>query len=311
MRDAWVRAQSTVHGGRTVRADTSVQVKWDSQSSQCLTLVVTGGEVHHQVRPYGSGTQPLTEKAAPRWLTGCCPPWPRPEMSPAAISWSFTAPNCSGAVPHWAAPIRVPPPDGRRTSFPLLRPDGRGGGRLQAVQAFVEGADKAGAVLGAAHGSLDRHGQPVFCLAQDDIVGLVVGAARRAPWRHPRCLCASGFALTAAFPPARRSGRLRRRVHTYDRRLPHSASGWSGRRHSSCRGGRGAVPESAWPLARYPGVASGWDCAVRWGGRGQGQGVSGRGSGFEATSVYSSSGTDHVAGLSGPASSVRIVWPCT
>ncbi|MGY0071687.1 hypothetical protein ACWZEH_34065 [Streptomyces sp. QTS137] len=63
MRDVWVRAQSTVYGRRTVRADTIVQVKWDSQSSQYLTLVVTGGdEVHHQVRPSGSGAQPVTEK---------------------------------------------------------------------------------------------------------------------------------------------------------------------------------------------------------------------------------------------------------
>jgi hypothetical protein len=63
MQDVWVRAQSTVYGSRTVRADTIVQVKWERQSSQYLTLVVTGGdEVRHQVRPYGSGAQPLTEK---------------------------------------------------------------------------------------------------------------------------------------------------------------------------------------------------------------------------------------------------------
>ncbi|WPO76682.1 hypothetical protein [Streptomyces sp. KN37] len=58
-----MRAQSTVYSSRAVRADTIVQVKWDSQSSQYLTLVVTGGdEVHHQVRTYGSGAQPVTEK---------------------------------------------------------------------------------------------------------------------------------------------------------------------------------------------------------------------------------------------------------
>ncbi|MFE3651933.1 hypothetical protein ACFXO2_29725 [Streptomyces sp. NPDC059152] len=58
-----MRAQSTAYGNQTVRADTIVQVKWERQSSQYLTLVVTGGdEVHHQVRPYGSSAQPLTEK---------------------------------------------------------------------------------------------------------------------------------------------------------------------------------------------------------------------------------------------------------
>lgn len=63
MQDVWVRAQSTVYGSRTVRADTIVQVKWERQSSQYLTLVVTGGdEVHHRVRPCGSGAEPLTEK---------------------------------------------------------------------------------------------------------------------------------------------------------------------------------------------------------------------------------------------------------
>jgi hypothetical protein len=63
MQDVWVRAQSIVSGSRTVRADTIVQVKWERQSSQYLTLVVTGGdEVHHQVRPYGSVAEPLTEK---------------------------------------------------------------------------------------------------------------------------------------------------------------------------------------------------------------------------------------------------------
>ncbi|MFN2539245.1 MAG: hypothetical protein ABR549_14000 [Mycobacteriales bacterium] len=63
MQDVWVRAQSIISGSRAVRADTIVQVKWESPSSQYLTLVVKGGdEVHHQVRPYGSGAQPLTEK---------------------------------------------------------------------------------------------------------------------------------------------------------------------------------------------------------------------------------------------------------
>lgn len=61
MQDVWVRAQSIISGSRTVRADTIVQVKWDRQSFQYLTLVVTvGDEVHHQVRPHGS--QPLAEK---------------------------------------------------------------------------------------------------------------------------------------------------------------------------------------------------------------------------------------------------------
>ncbi|GGX47368.1 hypothetical protein [Streptomyces chryseus] len=63
MQDVWVRAQSIVSGSRTVRADTIVQVKWERQSSQYLTLVVKGGdEVHHQVRPYRSSAEPLTEK---------------------------------------------------------------------------------------------------------------------------------------------------------------------------------------------------------------------------------------------------------
>ncbi|MFF4407341.1 hypothetical protein ACFY2W_35760 [Streptomyces sp. NPDC001262] len=40
-----------------------MQVKWYRQSSQYLTLAVTGGdEIHHQVRSHGSGAQPLTEK---------------------------------------------------------------------------------------------------------------------------------------------------------------------------------------------------------------------------------------------------------
>lgn len=61
MQDVWVRAQSIISGSRTIQADTIVQVKWDRQSSQYLTLVVKGGEeVHHQVRPHG--TQPLAEK---------------------------------------------------------------------------------------------------------------------------------------------------------------------------------------------------------------------------------------------------------
>ncbi|MFD5025038.1 hypothetical protein [Streptomyces sp. NPDC058373] len=62
MQDVWVRTQSSISGSRAVRADTIVQVKWDSQSSQSLTLVVAGGdEVHHQARPYGSGAHPLTK----------------------------------------------------------------------------------------------------------------------------------------------------------------------------------------------------------------------------------------------------------
>jgi len=53
------------------------------------------------------------------------------------------------------------------------------------------------------------------------------------------------------------------------------APGWSGRRRSSCRGPRGAVPESAWPLARYPGAGQrlGYR-AVRWGRPRSGPGVS-------------------------------------
>ncbi|MEU7283458.1 hypothetical protein AB0A69_32475 [Streptomyces sp. NPDC045431] len=40
-----------------------MQVKWERQSSQYLTLIVKGAdEVHHQVRPYGSGAEPLTDK---------------------------------------------------------------------------------------------------------------------------------------------------------------------------------------------------------------------------------------------------------
>jgi hypothetical protein len=63
MQDVWVRAQSSVSGSRTVRSGTIVQVKWERQSSQYLTLVVKGGdEVHHQVRPYGSNAEPLTEE---------------------------------------------------------------------------------------------------------------------------------------------------------------------------------------------------------------------------------------------------------
>ncbi|MFJ4526567.1 hypothetical protein ACIP4Y_37670 [Streptomyces sp. NPDC088810] len=44
MQDVWVRAQCTLSGSRTVRADTIVQVKWERQSSQYLTLVVNGGD---------------------------------------------------------------------------------------------------------------------------------------------------------------------------------------------------------------------------------------------------------------------------
>ncbi|MFZ3491752.1 hypothetical protein ACODT5_00670 [Streptomyces sp. 5.8] len=63
MQDVWVRAQSIISGSRVVRADTIVQVKWERQSSQYLTLVVKGGdEVHHQARPYSSDAQPLTER---------------------------------------------------------------------------------------------------------------------------------------------------------------------------------------------------------------------------------------------------------
>jgi hypothetical protein len=63
MQDVWVRAQSIVSGSRAVRADTIVQVRWDRNASQYLTLVVTGGEeVHHQARPIGSGARSLTER---------------------------------------------------------------------------------------------------------------------------------------------------------------------------------------------------------------------------------------------------------
>ncbi|MFF4717596.1 hypothetical protein ACFY2V_40325 [Streptomyces eurythermus] len=63
LQDVWVRAQSSVYGSRTVRADTIVQVRWERQSSQYLTLVVKGGdEVHHQVRSCGSGARPLREE---------------------------------------------------------------------------------------------------------------------------------------------------------------------------------------------------------------------------------------------------------
>ncbi|MER8091249.1 hypothetical protein ACIO6T_44185 [Streptomyces sp. NPDC087532] len=63
MQDVWVRAQSIISGSRAVRADTIVQVRWDRNASQYVTLAIAGGEeVHRQARPIGSRAQPLTEK---------------------------------------------------------------------------------------------------------------------------------------------------------------------------------------------------------------------------------------------------------
>lgn len=71
--------------------------------------------------------------------------------------------------------------------FVTGRPGLRGGGwasndspvGLEAVQALVEGAHQAGAVLDAAHGALQRHGQPHFRLAQDDVGERPAPAVRR------------------------------------------------------------------------------------------------------------------------------------
>lgn len=41
--------------------------------------------------------------------------------------------------------------------------------RRSRVQAFVAGADEAGAVLDAAYGAFQRGGQPAFRLAEDDV----------------------------------------------------------------------------------------------------------------------------------------------
>jgi hypothetical protein len=80
-----------------------VQVKWERQPSQYLTLVVNGGaEIHHQVRPYGSSTQPLTEEDGTAPADGLPSAMTKSAAVRAVTSWSLTAPECSGAVRRWS-----------------------------------------------------------------------------------------------------------------------------------------------------------------------------------------------------------------
>ncbi|MEU0451781.1 MULTISPECIES: hypothetical protein [unclassified Streptomyces] len=124
MPDVWVRAQSIVSGSRTVRADTIVQVKWERQSSQYLTLVVKGGdEVHHQVRPCGSGAEPLTEKDGSALTDGLLSAMAKTAAVPGShlmvldgtgVQWCRTAMDNTGEEPapwrppgRWSGPAAV------------------------------------------------------------------------------------------------------------------------------------------------------------------------------------------------------------
>lgn len=111
MRDVWVPAQRRVHGGQSVRADTIVQVKWESKSSRYLTLMVTGGdEVHHQVRPHGSVAEPFTEEDGAASAGGLLSAMAKSAPSRAVTCWSSTAPDRGDAVPRRTAPPKAPSP---------------------------------------------------------------------------------------------------------------------------------------------------------------------------------------------------------
>lgn len=111
VQDVWVRAQSTVYGSRTVRADTIVQGKWERQSpqykrssSKAATRSTTG------CAPTNRAPSRSPRRTTPRRPTDCCPPRPRPQPSRAVTSRSFTAPDRSGAARRCTAPVRTPPP---------------------------------------------------------------------------------------------------------------------------------------------------------------------------------------------------------